>query len=85
MYTLVSTKRFRKSFRKLDTLEKKRAAGKLEILKNDPKHPSLNSHWNQKRRAWQSSINDRVRILWDYGPGKNEITLIIIGDHAVVE
>ncbi len=85
MYTLVEGKKFRKSVQRLDKVDKKKAAQKIEILKDNPKHPSLKTHWNKKRKAWQSSISNRIRIWWDYGPGEKEITLFVVGDHQIVE
>ncbi len=63
----------------------------LNLLANNPKHPSLTSHGIQsltKRygfKVWESYLEDNVpaagRIFWVYGPNKNEITIIGIEPH----
>ena len=42
-YQLIYTKNFKKHFAKLNSIEKKQVKNKLEILIENPSHPSLRS------------------------------------------
>jgi len=60
---------------------------KLKLLQSNPRHPSLRSHTVAKTTTgisiWSSSINMSYRFTWEYGPGKNQITLRHIGTHEI--
>ena len=66
----------------LDSFEKK-----LILLQENPRHRSLRSHPVGKspngETIWSSSINMSYRFTWQYGPGKEDITLRHIGTHKV--
>ncbi len=85
MFRIVHGRKFVKSLSKLSKEDRKRVIEKVGLLQENPKHPSLNTHWNEKRGLWQSNVSGRLRILWDYGPEKNSITLALTGGHEIVE
>lgn len=66
----------------LDVFDKK-----LSLLQTNPRHPSLRSHavgiTSKDITIWSSSINMAYRFTWEYGPGKNQITLRHIGKHTI--
>jgi hypothetical protein len=65
----------------------------LKKLRENPRHPGLNSHpysdlqhpFDPIEKVWESyAQNDTpgaYRIFWSYGPGRAEITLIAITPH----
>jgi hypothetical protein len=71
----------------------KQARKTLELLSQNPKHPSLNTHefssldnpiakQNKVFEAYvQNKTPNAYRIFWCYGPNKNEITIIAITPH----
>jgi len=85
LFKLIFLEEYQKQFRKYDKHKQQQIIKTVQLLKNNPRHPSLKSHWNRKRRAWQSKVNDSDRLLWNYRPGKKIITIIVVGDHSLVE
>jgi hypothetical protein len=65
----------------------------LELLRNNPKHPGLQTHeyqgienpYDKEEKVFeayaQSKTPGAYRIFWCYGPGKDEITIIAITPH----
>jgi len=65
----------------------------VELLLNDPRHPSLNTHgyhslespFDPGARIFeayaQTNTPGAYRIFWCYGPGSREITIIAITPH----
>lgn len=63
----------------------------LGYLRQNPRHPSLNSHdidpltRRYGFKVWQSYLENRKpaagRLFWTYGPGRNEITVLGIEPH----
>jgi hypothetical protein len=65
----------------------------LKFLRNDPRHPGLNTHpyhslvhpWSKSEKVFEAYAQNRTpgayRIFWCYGPKKNEITIIAITPH----
>ena len=85
MFKIAHGRKFVKSLSKLNKEDRKRVIEKIGLLQENPKHPSLNTHWNVKRGLWQSNISGRLRVLWDYGPEENIITLVLVESHEIVE
>lgn len=64
------------------------ALGRLEL---DPMHPGLRSHAYQSvkgqdgKTVWDSYVENNTpgagRIFWQYGPQRDEITVLTIGPH----
>ena len=63
----------------------------LNLLSQNPRHPSLNSHKIEVlskeygESVWESYLENHTpsagRIFWLYGPKKNEITIAAIEPH----
>lgn len=63
----------------------------FNYLSQNPKHNSLNSHeifpLSQRYgiKVWQSYLENKTpsagRLYWVYGPGKNQITIIVLEPH----
>ena len=76
MYKLQFGHDFRKNFKKFDPILQKLILDKINILKNDPDHPSLRSEPLYKsERIRGSSVNMDIRIIW-----KIKGDLILVGD-----
>lgn len=90
MYLLSYTKKFQKDSQKLNKEVKKKLAKQLNLLSENPKHPSLRTKKNHvasqlyKKQIFESSINISYRFLWKY---QNEkiILLLFVGNHQIVE
>ena len=71
----------------------KKVSKTLNLLKNNPKHPSLETHeysslchpYNSNEKVYEAYVENKTpgayRIFWCYGPNKGEITLIAITPH----
>jgi hypothetical protein len=65
----------------------------LKLLKENPKHPGLQTHeyhslrhpFDKKQKVFEAYAQNKTpgayRVFWCYGPGKQEITLIAITPH----
>ena len=70
------SRRFQKRFMALTTQEKKLLSKKLELLAQNPTHPSLRTKRIQGTDAlYESSINMDIRIVWHY-----EDAIIVLAD-----
>ena len=71
----------------------KKVSKTLNLLKDNPKHPSLETHeysslsnpWNPNEKVYEAYVENNTpgayRIFWCYGPNKGKITLIAITPH----
>jgi hypothetical protein len=62
-------------------------------LVNNPKHPSLHTHaygdidhpFEKKGKVFEAYAQNRTpcayRVFWCYGPGKGELTIVLIAPH----
>lgn len=72
MYELKFDPQFHNTFIKLikkDPALKKRIGKTLDLLRQDPRYPSLKSHKVQTRNhgvRWSSSVTSDIRIIWDF-------------------
>jgi addiction module RelE/StbE family toxin len=75
-HKLRPSEEFKKSLKQLTTTEQKQTAKKLELLKENPFHPSLRT---KKVRGidgvFEMSVNMDIRIIWKY---ENRIILLLI-------
>ena len=63
---------------------KERALEKIQLLAENPAHPSLNAHKIKKVDGkWECYINMAYRII--YEPLANVIRLWKIGDHSIID
>ena len=84
MYKLEPSKAFVKSLKKLSKNEQKAVAVKLNLLSENPFHPSLRTKKVQRLKdVFECSVNMSIRILWMYR-GDTIILLIDIGHHDIL-
>ena len=84
-YQFTPTHRFQKHFKKLASQEKKQLKKKLELLAQNPTHPSLRTKRIQgSELLFESSINMDIRIIWYY-ERPNMIILVDIGHHDILK
>ena len=63
-YEFTFTPRFQKHFKNLNTQEKKKLKNKLEILSQNPSHPSLRTKRIQgTTNLFECSVNMDIRII----------------------
>ena len=83
-FRLKPTNEFEKSLKKMTAKEQKQIANKLNLLKQNPFHPSLRT---KKVRGldgvFEMSVNMDIRILWKY-EGRIILILIDVGHHQDV-
>ena len=81
MYKLKYTKEFEKNLKSLTKQEQKLIANKLNILIQNPFHPSLRTKKLQGvSGVFEMSVNMDIRILWKYENG-SIILLLEVGHH----
>ncbi len=83
-YKLTFTPRFEKNFQKLSQTEKKQVRNKLNLLAENPMHPSLRTKRIQGTSdLFECSVNMDIRIIWYY-EGDTMIFLLDIGHHDIL-
>jgi addiction module RelE/StbE family toxin len=83
-YQFTFTDRFQKHHKNLTSQEKKQLKKKLELLANDPTHPSLRTKRIQGTdKLYECSVNMDIRIIWYY-EGSIMIILVDVGHHDIV-
>ena len=83
-YEFTYTPRFKKHFKNLSAQEKKQLKSKLELLSENPLHPSLRAKRIQGTSdLYECSVNMDVRIIWYY-EGEKMIILLDIGHHDIL-
>ena len=84
-YLITFTKRFEKHFKDLNAQERKQLKKKLQLLAENPMHPSLRTKRIQGTKAmFECSVNMDIRIIWYY-EGDKLIILVDVGHHDVLE
>lgn len=84
-YEFVFTEKFKKHFAKLNNNEKKQLKNKLELLSNNPMHPSLRTKRIQGTKdLFECSVNMDIRIIWFY-EGNVLIILLDVGHHDILD
>lgn len=85
MYKLTYTEKFKKHYKKLHPNEKKQVKKKIEILINNPMHPSLRTKKIQgTKNLFEFSVNMDIRIIWYYE--KNQIIILSdVGHHNILD
>ena len=84
-YHFTFTKRFQKHFKELTVQEKKQLQNKLQLLAENPMHPSLRTKRSQGTRdLFECSVNMDIRIIWYY-EGNKMIILLDIGHHDILK
>lgn len=71
----------------------KQVAKTLDYLRNDPRHPGLETHeysslanpYSSAHKVFEAYVQNRTpgayRVFWCYGPKKSQITIIAITSH----
>ena len=75
---------FRKNVKKFDSVRRKLIFKKIDLLKNDPDHPSLRTEKlfkGTKNEIRASSMNMGVRLIWKLE--ENTIYIKDIGKHDI--
>ena len=84
-YKFTYTNRFQKHFKTLTSQEKTRIMKKLELLAENPMHPSLRTKRIQGTDdLFESSVNMDIRIIWYY-EGDVMIILVDVGHHDILK
>ncbi len=95
-FSLILTKEFKEQLQKIrDDGSKPHLIWQVKAaiikLAHNPKYPGLNSHIfdsfsrHYGREVWESYVQNRTpgayRLFWHYGPGKKDITLVMVTPH----
>ncbi len=84
-YKITYTERFLKHFKDLTEQEKKLLRNKLNILAENPSHPSLRTKRIQGTKdLFECSVNMDIRIIWYY-EGDKLIILLDVGHHDILK
>jgi mRNA interferase RelE/StbE len=84
-YQFTFTGRFQKHFKSLTEQEKKQLMNKLELLAENPMHPSLRTKRIQGAEdLFECSVNMDIRIIWYY-EGDTMIILVDVGHHDILK
>lgn len=84
-FTITFSKSFQKSYKKLTKIEQEALKNKINILSENPMHPSLRTKRVQGTKdIFEFSINMSLRVLWKYEDGRI-ILLIDVGTHKIFE
>lgn len=84
-YEFTFTPRFQKHFKRLTVQEKKQLKSKLELLAENPFHPSLRVKRIQGTTGlFECSVNMDIRIIW-YSEGDKMIFLLDVGHHDILK
>jgi len=84
MYKTEPTKEFAKNLKKLSVNEQRLTKNKLELLVQNPFHPSLRTKKVQALDGvFECSVNMSIRILWKY-KDRALILLLDIGRHDIL-
>lgn len=84
-YQFTYTDRFKKHFKTLTVQEKNQLENKLNLLAENPMHPSLRTKRIQgTANLFECSVNMDIRIIWFY-EGDEMIILIDVGHHDILK
>lgn len=84
-YQFTFTSRFQKHFKTLTAHEKNQLMKKLELLSQNPTHPSLRTKRIQGTdKLYECSVNMDIRIIWYY-EGNMMIILVDVGHHDILK
>ncbi len=84
-YKIAFAKKFNKHYKDLSQNEKKQVMRKIEILSDNPMHPSLRTKKIQGADAlFECSVNMDIRIIWLH-EGDYLILLLDIGHHDILK
>ena len=85
VYKLTFTERFQKHYKKLHPNEKSQIMKKVELLAQNPLHPSLRTKRIQGTdNIFEFSVNMNIRVIWYY-EGEQMIILVDVGHHDILK
>ena len=83
-YKFTFTRRFAKHYKTLTAQEKSLLQSKLNLLAENPAHPSLRTKRIQGTdMLYECSVNMDIRIIWYY-EGSTMIILVDVGHHDIL-
>ncbi len=89
MYTVIPTRSFDQAYislTKKNATLKRRTIKTIQLLAENPRHPSLHSHKVVSRKygeMWSSRVTADIRIIWNYNSKEIQvIDLYDIGGHT---
>lgn len=79
------TKYFKQAFDNLQSQKQRIVKEKIDLLANNPRHPSLNVHRVRRSKSsiWECYIDDSMRLLYEIQKGI--LHLWDLGGHAIVD
>lgn len=84
-YKITYTDRFKKHYKKMQTNEKKQIRSKIDLLSQNPNHPSLRTKRIQGTDdLFECSVTMDIQIIWYY-EGEKIIILLDVGHHDVLK
>ena len=84
-FKITLTDRFHKHFKPLNVNEKKQVLKKIEILLENPMHPSLRTTpIKGTMNLFECSANMDIRIIWHYD-SDTIIILLDVGHHDILK
>ena len=85
MFTLRFSNKARRAYDTLKGPLLKQLQKTLKLLADNPKHPSLRTHKHHELGCFESYVQNNTpgayRVFWTYGPGKDELTILLIVKH----
>lgn len=82
-YTIIFRKKFTKRLKKLSKVDQKLVKKAIELLENDPSHPSLRTKKMEgKIRNYECRANDSIRLIWFFEEDKI-IVMLDVGHHDI--
>lgn len=84
-YQLSFTNRFINHYKKLNSIEQRQIKEKIELLSQNPIHPSLRTKRIQGvKDLFECTATMDIRIIWHYEENKI-ITLLDVGHHDILK
>lgn len=85
MYHITYSDKFLKGYKRLTDTEKKQLRKKVEILVENPLHPSLRTKRIQGTAdLFECSVNMDMRLIWAY-QGETVILFLDVGHHDILK
>lgn len=83
-YQFTYSKRFSRSYKKMEAQDQKQIVNKLRLLSENPTHPSLRTKRIQGTTdLFECSVNMDLRIIWHF-EGDVMIILVDVGHHDIL-
>ncbi len=85
MYRISTTVKFNKHYKSFTAQEKKQIQRKMQLLAQNPMHPSLRTKRIQgNEELFECSVNMDIRIIWYYEDDKVIVT-VDVGHHDILK